>query len=300
MIYLPLTIAERLGYFEAEGLEVEIDEFNGGSKALQAVVGGSADVVAGVYEHTIRVQAAGQSLQAFVMMADSMQLALAVPSVGAARIKTMVDLKGMRIGVSTPGSTSEMLVSRLLAGAQLRAQDVSIIGVGLSSSAVAAVMSGQIDAICTAEPTASLMEHKGLVKVLVDARTEAGTSSVFGGRIPTSVLYARSSYVRDNEKIIQSLTNSIIRAGRWLQHATPGEVAKVVPASFLAGDSATYAEAFIRVRDGYSADGMFPANGPENMLSALAAFDPKIKPAAIRLGETYTNEFAVRFAKSRR
>jgi NitT/TauT family transport system substrate-binding protein len=263
-------------------------------------VGGSADVVAGVYEHTIRVQAAGQSLQAFVVMADSMQLALAVPIESATRVKSVADLKGMKIGVSAPGSTSEMMVSRLLAGAQLRAQDVSIIGVGLSSSAVSAVASGQIDAICTAEPTASLMEHRGLVKVLVDARTEAGTSSVFGGRIPTSVLYARSSYVRDNERIVQSLTNAIIRAGRWLQHATPAEVAKVVPESYLAGDSATYTEAFLRVRDGYSTDGVFAANGPENMLSALAAFDPKIKPAAIRLSETYTNEFAVQFAKSGR
>ena len=43
--YLPLTIAEQVGYFKAEGLEVEISDFAGGSRALQAVVGGSADLV---------------------------------------------------------------------------------------------------------------------------------------------------------------------------------------------------------------------------------------------------------------
>jgi hypothetical protein len=55
--YLPLTIAEQLGYFKDEGLDVEISDFAGGARALQAVVGGSADVVSGAYEHTINMQA---------------------------------------------------------------------------------------------------------------------------------------------------------------------------------------------------------------------------------------------------
>src|SRR5215468_11226079 len=57
--YIPLTIAERLGYFKDEGLEVEISDFAGGSKALQAVVGGSADVVSGAWENTIDQQPKG-------------------------------------------------------------------------------------------------------------------------------------------------------------------------------------------------------------------------------------------------
>ena len=55
--YLPLTISEQLGYFKAEGLDVEISDFAGGAKALQALVGGSADVVSGAYEHTINMLA---------------------------------------------------------------------------------------------------------------------------------------------------------------------------------------------------------------------------------------------------
>ncbi|MGA0796062.1 MAG: ABC transporter substrate-binding protein, partial [Quisquiliibacterium sp.] len=47
LYYLPLTIAEQLGYFKAEGLDLEIVDFAGGSAALRAVVGGSADVVSG-------------------------------------------------------------------------------------------------------------------------------------------------------------------------------------------------------------------------------------------------------------
>src|SRR5512134_950331 len=67
LYYLPLTIAERKGYFKAEGLDVEIVDFPGGAKALQAMVGGSADVVSGAYEHTIAMQTLAQKVQAFVL-----------------------------------------------------------------------------------------------------------------------------------------------------------------------------------------------------------------------------------------
>src|SRR5438445_8709635 len=65
--YLPLTVAEQLGYFKDEGLQVEISDFAGGAKALQAMVGGSADVVSGAYEHTINMQVKGQIITAFVL-----------------------------------------------------------------------------------------------------------------------------------------------------------------------------------------------------------------------------------------
>ncbi|MDB5626549.1 MAG: ssuA 7, partial [Tardiphaga sp.] len=60
LYYLPLTLTERLGYFKDQGLNVTITDFGGGAKALQSLVGGSADVVTGAYEHTIRMQAKGQ------------------------------------------------------------------------------------------------------------------------------------------------------------------------------------------------------------------------------------------------
>ena len=62
--YLPLTMAERQGYFKAEGLDVEVLDFPGGAKALQALLGGSVDVVSGAYEHTISQQAKGQNIEA--------------------------------------------------------------------------------------------------------------------------------------------------------------------------------------------------------------------------------------------
>lgn len=292
LIYLPLTIADRLGFFRDEGLSVEISDFQSGSKALQAVVGGSADVVTGVYEHTIRLQPTGQSLTAFVVLAESMQLALAVSKETAPKIKSLRDLKGLRIGVSAPGSTTNMMVDRILVGAGLKPSDVSIVGVGLGSTAVAAISSDKVDAICATEPAASIMERQGLIKVLVDARDREGTIKVFGGAIPTSVLYAPASFVKENPRTVQALTNAMVRANRWLLQAKPADLLRSVPDAYTGGDPAIYLAAFDKLRDGYSATGRFPDGGAENTLKALAQFDPKIKPAEIRLAETHTDRFA--------
>src|SRR5207302_3004840 len=83
--YLPLTIAEQLGYFKDEGLTVKISDFAGGSQALRAVVGGSADVVSGAYEHTLNMQPKGQYLQCFVQQGRAPQIAIGI---SAARAKT--------------------------------------------------------------------------------------------------------------------------------------------------------------------------------------------------------------------
>ncbi len=64
LYYLPLTIAERKGFFKEEGIDADINDFGGGARSLQALIGGSVDVVTGAYEHTIRMQAKGQDVRA--------------------------------------------------------------------------------------------------------------------------------------------------------------------------------------------------------------------------------------------
>src|SRR4029453_17849020 len=91
--YLPLTIAEQLGYFKAEGLDVEISDFAGGAKALQALVGGSADVVSGAYEHTINMQSKNQLIQSIVLMGRAPQIAVGVSTKTMPGFKSLADLR---------------------------------------------------------------------------------------------------------------------------------------------------------------------------------------------------------------
>src|SRR5690242_10015441 len=103
--YLPLTIAERRNYFKDEGLDVEISDFAGGSQALKAAVGGSADVVSGAFEHTLLLQAQKQSFREFVLQGRAPQIVLAVSKKTMPNYKSVADLKGKKIGVTAPGSS---------------------------------------------------------------------------------------------------------------------------------------------------------------------------------------------------
>lgn len=296
--YLPLTIAEQLGYFKAEGLEVEISDFAGGARALQAVVGGSADVCSGAYEHTLNLQAKNQVFQAFVMQGRAPQIAFGVSTKTMPGYSGVADLKGKKIGVSAPGSSTNMVANLILSRAGLKAGDVSFVGVGVSAGALTALRSGQIDAISNVDPVMTMLEQKADVKIISDTRTLKGTLEVFGGPMPSGCLYASADFVQKNPNTCQALANAIVHALKWLQTAGPGDIIKTVPENYLLGDRALYLASFDKVREALSTDGMVPADGPKTALNAIASFDASVKPDKIDLAKTFTNEFARR-AKDR-
>ena len=212
--YLPLTIAEQLGYFKAEGLDVEISDFAGGAKALEALVGGSVDVVSGAYEHTIDMQSRGQHIRAFALMGRAPQISIGVASAKAATVNSAVDLKGMKVGVSAPGSSTNMALDYFIGQAGLKPSDVSVIGVGTSAGAIAALKSGQIDAISNVDPVMTMLEQRHDVKIVADARTMKGTEQLFGGPMPAATLYAPEDFIKKYPGTIQALTNAIVHADR--------------------------------------------------------------------------------------
>src|SRR6185503_1022927 len=78
LCYLPTVLAEQLGEYKKAGVNVELVDFKGGSQSLTAVIGGSADVVSGYFDHCVNLAAKNQSLQAFVVYDRYPGLALAV------------------------------------------------------------------------------------------------------------------------------------------------------------------------------------------------------------------------------
>jgi NitT/TauT family transport system substrate-binding protein len=291
--YLPLTIAERQGYFKDEGLNVRISDFAGGAVALRAVVGGSAEVVSGAYEHTISLQSKKQYFQAFVAQGRLPQIAFGVASGKAASVKSLKDLKGLKVGVSAPGSSTHNLVKQLLSKGGLDPmKDVSVIGVGLGAQAINALKSGQIDAISNTDPVMTKLEQDNAIKVIADTRTVKGTVDVWGAPLPAGCLHAPIEFVQKNPNTVQALTNAIVRADKWIAKASATDVARVVPESHLLGDRALYLFSYDKVKEAISPDGLFSDDGAKATVKGLAAFDPNIKPAEIDLAKTYTNEFA--------
>ena len=294
LYYLPLTIAESLSYFKAEGLDLTIADFAGGSRALQAVIGGSADVVSGAFEHTLNMQVKGQRLRAFVLQGRAPQIVLGVNPKTMPNFRSVADLKGKKIGVTAPGSSTNVLANFVLAKAGLKPTDVSIIGVGAGSGAVAAMRSGQIDAMSNLDPVITLLQRSGDLKIVSDTRIVAESEKVFGGPMPAGCLYAPQAFLDKNRATAQALANAIVRANKWIQAAGPADIIKAVPESYLLGDRAVYIDAFLAAKGALSPDGMFPEAGPRTAFAALASIDPEVAAAKLDLAAVYTNDFVKR------
>jgi len=290
--YLPLSVAERKGYFRDEGLEVEIPDFAGGAKALQALVGGSADFVSGAYEHTINMAAKKQPIKAVVLQLRYSAIELVMPKDRAARYRGGRDLKGLKIGVTAPGSSTNMFVDNLLVKDGLKPSDVSIVGVGAGAGAVAAMEKGEIDALANLDPVVTQLESTGKFVSVVDTRTEKGMKDVYGGDYMAAVIYVTDEFIRKNPNTVQAVVNAMVRADKWIAKATPQEIVDLMPAEYKAGSPSLYKEGLLKNMIGYSEDGTMSLKAAENVYKVLAKFEPSVmKAGKIDLTKTFDNSF---------
>jgi len=290
--YLPLSVAERKGYFKDEGLEVEIPDFPGGAKALQALVGGSADFVSGAYEHTINMAAKKQPIEAVMLQLKYSAIVLLMSRERAAAYHGARDLKGLKIGVTAPGSSTNMFVNNLLAKEGLKPSDVSIVGVGPGAGAVAAMEKGEIDALANLDPAITQLEATGKFVAVVDTRTERGMKEVYGGDYMAAVIYTTTEFAHRYPNTTQAVVNAMVRADRWIARATPQEIVDLMPPAYKAGNPSLYKEGLLKNMIGYSEDGMMSMRAAENVYKVLRAFEPSVMNAGhIDLATTFDNSF---------
>jgi NitT/TauT family transport system substrate-binding protein len=294
LYYLPLTVTERLGYFKAAGLDVEISDFAGGAKSLQALIGGSADVVTGSFDHTIQMQAKNQAITAVVQLGRFPGFALALRKEKAANYKDAKDLKGMKIGVTAPGSSTHFMVLYMMAQAGLKADDAVFIGTGSGGTVVAAVQHGEVDGISNADPMVTKLDKEGLIKIVADTRTLEGTNKVYGGPYPAAVLYASNAFIEKNPDTVQALVTAFVRGLKWVQAHNAEDIAKMMPEEYMLGDKPLFIAAIKANHEAYSPDGRFLKDGPETALKVLKAFDPAVASAKIDLTKTYTDTFVAK------
>ena len=291
LYYLPLVVTNRIGLFQDAGVGVEISDFAGGSRSLQALVGGSADVVAGAFDHTIQMQAKNQPVVAVVELGQFPGFVLALLNARAGAYHSPADLKGMKIGVTAPGSSTHFMALQLMAKSGLKPDDASFLGVGATATAVAAVKRGEIDAIVNTDPAVALLQREGLIKIVADTRTREGTREVYGGIYPAAVMYATPAFIDKNPRTIRALVNAFVHGLAFIQSHSPEEIAAVVPDDYALGDKPLYIQAIKNSLPMYSRDGRFSNEGAETAYRVLKAFDPAVRDAKIDLGTTYTDRF---------
>lgn len=299
LCHLPVTVARELGYLEAEGLDVALLEAPTPAVALAALHAGRAEFASGSFLQVVLRQLLGDSVQSVVVDGRSPIAAFGVCTRALPAIKSVADLKGRRIGVSAPGTSSELLARVVLARAGVQPHEVTWVTLPGMGEAVLAVRTGRVDALSHIDPGVTQLEQRGDLRLIADPRTVKGARDLFGGPLPGACLYAASGYVERHREVCQAVAHAMVRALRWLQTAQPQDLIATIPDSQFTEDRALYLASFYKVRECYSVDGVLSSDAgrtTSTVAGALVESSGAGLDAAVERG--HTNEFALK-AKAR-
>lgn len=292
LCYLPTVLAQQLGEYQKAGVEVELVNFKGGSQALTAVLGGSADIVSGYYDHCVNLAAKNQALQAFVVYDRYPGLVLVVSPKHTGTINSIKDLANKKVGVSAPGSSTDFFLKYLLSKNGVDANSVGVVGIGLDATAVVAQEQGTVEAAVMLDPAVTLLQGKYKdIKILSDTRTQHDTLAVFGGEYPGGSLYTRSDWIAKHEKETQALTTAILATLKWIHSHSAEEIMAKMPSDMVGADKALYLAALKNTIPMYSTTGRMDPKGAEAVLAVFSQSVPEIAKANIDLSKTYTNKY---------
>ena len=299
LCYLPTMLAESLGEFKKAGLQVEVVQFKGGSDSLKAVMGGSADVASGYFDHCVNLAAKGQHLQAFVVYDRFPGFSLVISPKHTSEIKSIKDLANKKVGVSAPGSSTDFFLKYMLSKNSVDPNSIGVIGVGLGATAIAAMEQGEIDAAIMLDPAVTVLagKYKDL-KILSDTRSQKDTLAVFGGEYPGGALYAKTDWVQAHEKEVQGMVNAIVSTLKWIHSHSAEEITEKMPPELVGKDKVGYIAALKNTLPMYSETGKMDPKGAAAVLAVFSQSSPDVAKANIDLSKTYTNKYVEAVGKT--
>jgi NitT/TauT family transport system substrate-binding protein len=290
-IYLTATLAKQLGYYDAEGVNVQLVDEPSGQSAENSLLAGEVQVAFGSYDHPIDLAGLNKQVVNVFQATIAPGEAEMVSSKMADTLKSPADFNGKNLGVTSIGSGTHTLTEFLSVKNSVPVDQIQPIPVGAGNTFIAAMQQGKIDAGMTTEPTISRLVQSGVGKVLVDLRTPESTRAAMGGDYVFTNFFVDARWMNNNKPTVQRLVNAWVKTHKWIKSHTPEEVTEQMPQDYYAGDKQLYLTALKGEFGMYSPDGKMPEGAPQFVLSVLQQFDDNVKDKNIDLSKTYTTEF---------
>ncbi|WP_329333853.1 ABC transporter substrate-binding protein [Streptomyces sp. NBC_00663] len=291
VIYLPAMLTQRLGYFDAEGLDVELLSEPAGVQAETALVSGQVQGAVGFYDHTLDLQVKGKHVESVVQFSHAPGEVEIVSTKQADDITSPKDFKGKKLGITGLGSSTDFLTKYLAVKNGVKVSEFTPVAVGAGPTFISALQQGAIDGGMTTDPTVATILDKKAGKVLLDMRTPAGSQAALGGPYPSSSLYMQTDWVNGHKDTVQKMVNAFVKTLKWMSTHSALEIAEKMPADYSQGNNILYASAIESTLPMFTDDGVMPKNGPETVEKVLKAFNPAVQKADVDLDKTYTTEF---------
>jgi NitT/TauT family transport system substrate-binding protein len=290
-IYLPNMLAQQLGYFKAENLDVTLIDEGSGQASEEEVVAGNVDAGSGAYVHPMVLNTLGKKIETICQFGIAPGEAEVVDA-SLTNISSVKDLGGKNLGVTDIGSGTHVLTQAILGTAGLDPTKSQYVAVGAGNTFIAAIQQHKIAAGMTTFPTISRLVNSGKGKILVSLLTPADTRAALGGDYPFIGIFAKNDWVNSNKDVAQRLVNAYVKTLKFIHSHTAAEIADKMPTDYFAGDKASYIADLQSQLGIFGTDCKMPVGGPENVQKIQQQFVASYKGKSANLSETYTNEFA--------
>lgn len=317
--HLVPELAQGLGYFEVEGIDVELvnvmnyrDEDFFSTELLND---GTIDAEICWYQRVVFGIGNGAPAQAVFLIEDSPHLTISVANRLRDQIKTAADFKGRTIADSAGFSTRRYLTDLIIERAGLPRGSYTPAATELSAKLpllTKALQSNEVDVVACMEPMTTNLAATKLVTPLYDLSTGEGTRKALGEIWPARCLYLAPSYIQAHPDRVQRLVNVFTRTMRYINTHTAEEIiAKIGPGYFApdmnndlwADYKKTKLDEIAKVQPGltrgdysippsaakFACDVLFHTDfddSPEGKYRRIAAKSGKVKPEM-----TYENRF---------
>ena len=289
--FLPLDVAVAKGFFEDEGLKPEIIYLRGGTLCAQALISKQVDFSINSIAHALKAAAKGnENLRMICLFNETPGALIVVDSQYKDKVKTVADLKGMRLGVTSHGSISHMILAFLLAKSNVSLDDVEIIKTG-TSTFPAALKNGNVAAGITGEPLASMMVEQGDAFVLKRLISAQETEDTFGGPYSLLGLVTRQDLIDSDRELVQKVVKVHLRAMQWINEHSAEEITEALPSDFVGSDPGTYIKTLKMMKAFLSVDGSLSRQGAENVLSSMRISGVFDSTASFDVGDFLNEDF---------
>jgi NitT/TauT family transport system substrate-binding protein len=291
---MPVVLAQGLGYYDEEGLDVTIENVHSNTKAVHALSGGSADVSTGTVSQVLSLTASGRDVKSFSTMLLGSQVVLVASPKYRKKINGIPDLRGAAVGVGGLGGPAHLNLNYLLAEYGVPASEVTTVTIGTMATAVAAVEHSKVDAAILNDAEYLVLKRKGVnARLLVDTRGRENTKRVFGtDEYPTSVLISTGTWLREQPETARKLARAIARTMQWMHGQAPASILAAIPERYR-GDREVDLEIITSLLPMFSETGRMPAGAAEAVRRVAGGSLPEIRVANFDVTRTYTNEFVL-------
>ena len=230
VFYAPQYVALAMGFFEDEGLHIDLVTAEGADRVMTAVISGAADIGLSGPEAAIYVYNEGRADHAVIFA----QLTQRDGSFLVARQPMPYfdwqDLRGAHLLPGRRGGVPFMTLEYVVRQAGLvPGVDVNFDSSIQFAAMTGAFLSGTADFVTVFEPTASTIQMEGRGYIVASV-------GEWAGEFPYTVYYALGSFIAENPEVIQGFTNALVRAQLWIVQHTPEEIARTISPFFPDAD----------------------------------------------------------------